>query len=203
MGESGQEAGGGGVGPRPPAPRPRRAPGCGSARACRCAASAGPRAGRARSSTRRSHRRCGRRGTAGRRCRTGLRGRGASAPGPPGPPPAPPRGRPRLGVPGAEFRVLADRDASVPEGMGGGCGRMEGQRWRVPGEAGRCEVGGLGRVWRMRGGRAGPGGIRVCVGRPRGWGDPLPGAGRGRHSQTGMSLQQSVRPVCQSLSWLW
>lgn len=25
----------------------------------------------------------------------------------------------------------------------------------------------------------------------------------GGHSQTGMSLQQSVRPVCQSLSWVW
>lgn len=27
--------------------------------------------------------------------------------------------------------------------------------------------------------------------------------GSGGHSQTGMSLQQSVRPVCQSLSWVW
>ena len=33
----------------------------------------------------------------------------------------------------------------------------------------------------------------------------LPGSGEGAtgHSQTGMSLQQSVRPVCQSLSWVW
>lgn len=59
--------------PRPGWRAAPRAPGCGSARACRCAGSAGLRAGRARSSTRRSRRRCGRRGTEGRTCRTDLR----------------------------------------------------------------------------------------------------------------------------------
>ena len=54
--------------------RGRRAPGCGSARACRCAGSSGFRAGRECRSTRRSRRRCGRRGTEGRKCRTDLEG---------------------------------------------------------------------------------------------------------------------------------
>lgn len=64
--------------PCPCGPR-RRAPGCGSARACRCVKSAGLRAGRACSSTRRSRRRCDRRGTAGRKCRTDLGGEGREA----------------------------------------------------------------------------------------------------------------------------
>lgn len=87
--------------PRLTAPR---APGCDSARACRCAGSAGLQAGRARSSTRRSRRRCGRRGTEGRKCRTDLRRRrgGQSRAGwGAGEPtwcllPAPPPGGPRL-----------------------------------------------------------------------------------------------------------
>lgn len=122
-----------------PVPKPRpgwrsapRAPGCGSARACRCAGSAGLRAGRARSSTRRSRRRCGRQGTEGRTCRTDLRRTGAVS--------ARPTGFP--GPSGGSRREL-------------GGGRREGQRSRARGEAGRYEVRILGRVWGIRGRREG------------------------------------------------
>lgn len=98
---------------RSPVPKPPpgwlaapRAPGCGSARACRCAGSAGLRAGRACSSTRRSRRRCGRRGTAGRKCRTDLRRtRGRQGKAHPAPPARAASQGPRLRAPGAGLRV--------------------------------------------------------------------------------------------------
>lgn len=107
-----------------PAPRPLApplAPGCGSARACRCAGSAGLRAGRARSSTRRSRPRCGRPGTGGRRCRTDLRGSGGQG-GLPGPPTQAHLLRARLRLPGATLKPQRERsvgDVKVP-GAGGG-----------------------------------------------------------------------------------
>lgn len=80
-----------GPGDQSPAPGPLEpplAPGCDSAPACRCAGSAGLRAGRACSSTRRSRRRCGRRGTGGRKCHTDLRRERAVRENPRSPPPA-------------------------------------------------------------------------------------------------------------------
>lgn len=58
-----------------------RVPGCGSAPACRCAENAVLRAGRAHSSTLQSRRRCGRRGTAERKCHTDLDRAERSGPG--------------------------------------------------------------------------------------------------------------------------
>lgn len=101
----------------PPLPRPR-APGCGSAPACRCAGSAGLRAGRARSSTPRSRPRCGRRGTEGRKCRTDLgRARGSQSGTHRAPRPPPPRGEARLMVRGAK-----SAKSRVPEGIRGPSG---------------------------------------------------------------------------------
>lgn len=56
-------------------------PGCGSAPACPCAESAGPRAGTAHSSTPRSRQRCDRRGTGERKCRIDLDRAGRSGSG--------------------------------------------------------------------------------------------------------------------------
>lgn len=99
--------------PRRPVPQPSaptgpgaHAPGCGSARACRCAGSAGLRAGRACSSTRRSRRRCGRRGTGGRRCRTDLeRTQGAKGGAHRAPPAGSASGRGEAGSAGRGVRV--------------------------------------------------------------------------------------------------
>ena len=79
---------------------------------------------------------------------------------------------------------------------------------------GRCdEARILGSVGRRRkaGGNSGPtGGTGEWGEEGEAEGDPpsppapsWSGEGATGHSQTGMSLQQSVRPVCQSLSWVW
>lgn len=104
--------------PQPLAPwRRPLAPGCGSARACRCAASADLRAGRARSSTRRSRPRCGRRGTGGRRCRTDLRGSGRSGSLP---------GFPRPPTPGATLKAPEGIECRGSEGPGSWGWRISG-----------------------------------------------------------------------------
>lgn len=158
-----------------------RAPGCGSAPACRCAESAVLRAGRARSSTPQSRQRCDKRGTAERKCRTDLDRAERSGPRP---------------------AVLAPR-----EGTRGG---TEGTRAPLRRKRRPKAIGlrlGVGWVSGWRGG-----GVAI---EGRGLDDGIPGKGKiaegvwgelpslpifPGHSQTGMSLQQSVRPVCQSLS---